>query len=81
MTNEEKAIQISEKFKEEHIEAFIHTAVLEMAEWFKEYLEKKRGTLYPDPDDECRCDADVLIDEIINELFPKEETDCSDNDE
>lgn len=80
MTNEEKAEQIAIKICGVPSEYDItgeypcaEEAALEMAEWkdqqFKEYLEKKRETLYPDSDDECRCCADALIDEIIDELF------------
>lgn len=57
---------------------------LEMAEWkdqqFKEYLEKKREELF---NTNCLSVLPYIefIDEIINELFPEQEQDNSDNDE
>lgn len=94
MNNQEKAIEIARECV--YCFADAENGALKMAEWkdqqFKEYLEKKRdsfnkdaekwfGTKYLEHIGVISKHGWSVINEIINELFPEQEQDNSNNDE
>lgn len=82
MTNEEKALSLSQKYgtpKNKNREIAVYQSCIEMAEWkdrqFREYLEKKKDSLEMDYTKDCfegNAYKHYLLTEVINELFNNE---------